>query len=97
MTFQCLCQNFGLFFFNDTATTEIYTRKIVGSVQMCIRDSPYGTTKERRHFQCLENGASNSSSSFPTKNLSASKARLPRPSSTKATSFGNPLWKKTSS
>ena len=27
-------------FFNDTATTEIYTRSIVGSVKMCIRDSP---------------------------------------------------------
>ena len=30
------------FFFNDTATTEIYTRSLVGSVKMCIRDS--GTT-----------------------------------------------------
>ena len=29
------------FFFNDTATTEIYTRSLVGSVQMCIRDSFY--------------------------------------------------------
>ena len=27
------------FFFNDTATTEIYTRSLVGSVRMCIRDS----------------------------------------------------------
>ena len=27
-----------MFFFNDTATTEIYTRSLVGSVQMCIRD-----------------------------------------------------------
>ncbi|HAN64365.1 MAG TPA: hypothetical protein DCQ79_11000, partial [Rhizobiales bacterium] len=26
-------------FFNDTATTEIYTRSLVGSVKMCIRDS----------------------------------------------------------
>ena len=26
------------FFFNDTATTEIYTRSLVGSVRMCIRD-----------------------------------------------------------
>ena len=26
------------FFFNDTATTEIYTRSLVGSVKMCIRD-----------------------------------------------------------
>ena len=25
-------------FFNDTATTEIYTRSLVGSVKMCIRD-----------------------------------------------------------
>ena len=28
------------FFFNDTATTEIYTRSLVGSGQMCIRDRP---------------------------------------------------------
>ena len=27
-----------LVFFNDTATTEIYTRSLVGSVRMCIRD-----------------------------------------------------------
>ena len=27
-----------VFFFNDTATTEIYTRSLVGSVKMCIRD-----------------------------------------------------------
>ena len=27
-----------IFFFNDTATTEIYTRSLVGSVKMCIRD-----------------------------------------------------------
>ena len=30
--------SFGIFFFNDTATTEIYTRSLVGSVKMCIRD-----------------------------------------------------------
>ena len=30
------------FFFNDTATTEIYTRSLVGSVRMCIRDRVYG-------------------------------------------------------
>src|SRR5665254_24657 len=28
------------FFFNEPATTEIYTRKIVRQRQMCIRDSP---------------------------------------------------------
>ena len=28
-----------LFFFNDTATTKIYTSLFVGSVKMCIRDS----------------------------------------------------------
>ena len=27
------------FFFNDTATTEISPRSLVGSVRMCIRDS----------------------------------------------------------
>ena len=33
------CYNIPLFFFNDTATTEIYTRSLVGQRQMCIRDS----------------------------------------------------------
>ena len=33
---------FVVFFFNDTATTEIYTRSLVGSRQMCIRDRAEG-------------------------------------------------------
>ncbi|GAB5780696.1 hypothetical protein JMUB7523_26540 [Staphylococcus aureus] len=31
------------FFFNDTATTEIYTRKIVGSVR-CVSDTGVNVT-----------------------------------------------------
>ena len=36
--------SFIVFFFNDTATTEIYTRSLVGQRQMCIRDSDWGLT-----------------------------------------------------
>eukprot|EP00831_Metopus_contortus_P041645 TRINITY_DN32722_c0_g1_i1.p1 TRINITY_DN32722_c0_g1~~TRINITY_DN32722_c0_g1_i1.p1 ORF type:complete len:122 (-),score=30.20 TRINITY_DN32722_c0_g1_i1:55-420(-) len=42
--FLCLCMSTGgmqsvsIFFFNDTATTEIYTRSIVGSVR-CVQET----------------------------------------------------------
>eukprot|EP00831_Metopus_contortus_P000249 TRINITY_DN10094_c0_g1_i2.p2 TRINITY_DN10094_c0_g1~~TRINITY_DN10094_c0_g1_i2.p2 ORF type:complete len:142 (-),score=11.76 TRINITY_DN10094_c0_g1_i2:91-477(-) len=49
------------FFFNDTATTEIYTRSIVGSVR-CVQETairsiqPKSTTKPKSHFALGEKG-----------------------------------------
>mgnify|MGYP000309038251 CR=1 FL=1 len=41
------------FFFNDTATTEIYTILFVGSVRMCIRDRYSGAGKNLKRTNLL--------------------------------------------
>ncbi|GLG68123.1 hypothetical protein SGP16002_42450 [Shigella flexneri] len=44
------------FFFNDTATTEIYTYAIVGSVRMCIRDRVNGSLVGHGELVSIEDG-----------------------------------------
>eukprot|EP00831_Metopus_contortus_P050546 TRINITY_DN4248_c0_g1_i15.p1 TRINITY_DN4248_c0_g1~~TRINITY_DN4248_c0_g1_i15.p1 ORF type:complete len:181 (-),score=25.83 TRINITY_DN4248_c0_g1_i15:162-704(-) len=63
------------FFFNDTATTEIYTRSIVGSVR-CVQETGYQRrvhgnmnfafkNGSRRVFQFMKQGMRNGSSALP--------------------------------
>eukprot|EP00831_Metopus_contortus_P050435 TRINITY_DN42408_c0_g1_i3.p1 TRINITY_DN42408_c0_g1~~TRINITY_DN42408_c0_g1_i3.p1 ORF type:complete len:153 (-),score=49.77 TRINITY_DN42408_c0_g1_i3:90-548(-) len=64
--FILLIQFFFFFFFNDTATTEIYTRSIVGSVR-CVQETGInaeymGLEEYKKHFDIVVTNDGNISS-----------------------------------
>eukprot|EP00825_Cyclidium_porcatum_P026679 TRINITY_DN28691_c0_g1_i1.p2 TRINITY_DN28691_c0_g1~~TRINITY_DN28691_c0_g1_i1.p2 ORF type:complete len:118 (-),score=17.77 TRINITY_DN28691_c0_g1_i1:266-619(-) len=58
---------FSFFFFNDTATTEIYTLHIVGSVR-CVQETGFYLNKRRSNRQKRNTGCNDYNYKYQTNN-----------------------------